>query len=107
LFADFNIVSDGDLDDSSSSDDSSSDLDSDSDSDSDSSNDDHLPIAFRYTQTVDGKNHEIIYLDDDGTSRKVMKDPENYPLRWSTPEPEVKKEPGSQDGLQEVDQGTV
>lgn len=85
------MESDGDLDDSSSFDDSSSD----SDSDSDSSDDGHLPIAFRYTQTVDGKKYEVIYLDDDGTSRKVMEDPENYPLRWSTPEVVVKSEPGS------------
>ena len=85
------MESDGNLDDSSSSDDSSSD----SDSDSNSSDDGHLPIAFRYTQTVDGKKYEVIYLDDDGTSRKVMEDPENYPLRWSTPEVVVKKELGS------------
>lgn len=103
------MESDGDLDNSGSSDESSSDSDSDSDFDSasDRSDDDHPPIAFRYTKIVEGSIHEIIYLDDDGTSRKVMENPENYPLRWSTPEVEVKKEPGSQDGLQQVDLGTL
>ncbi|RFN54528.1 hypothetical protein FIE12Z_1183 [Fusarium flagelliforme] len=104
---DFDLEADGDLDDSSSSDDSSSDSNFDSDSDSDRSDDDHLPIAFRYTQTVDGNKYEIIYLDDDGTCRKVMEDPENYPSRWSTPEVEVKKEPGSQDRLEQVDRGAL
>ncbi|RBR23743.1 uncharacterized protein FIESC28_03448 [Fusarium coffeatum] len=90
------------------SDDTSSDSDSDSnsESDSDSSDDTHLPIAFRYTQTVNGRRCEIIYLDDDGTPKKVMEDPENYPLRWRTPELEVKKEPGIQDSVQRADQGT-
>ncbi|KAF9776755.1 hypothetical protein IL306_005029 [Fusarium sp. DS 682] len=96
---------DGDQDESSS-DDTSSDSDSDSDSDSggrssDNNDDNDLPIAFRYTHTRNGRKYEIIHLDDDGTPRTVMEDPENYPLRWSTPEPEVKEEPGSQDGLQQ------
>jgi hypothetical protein len=97
LLADFELETDQ----------SSSDSDSDSDSHSDSSDNTHLPIAFRYTQTVKGRRCEIIYLDDDGQPKKVMEDPENYPLRWRTPELEVKEEPGIQDGVQRADQGTL
>ncbi|KAL6918258.1 hypothetical protein FSST1_009753 [Fusarium sambucinum] len=68
----FEIESDGDQNDSRS---------DDSISDSDTSSDDHLPIAFRYTQTMDGTKYEIIHLDVDGTCRTVMENPENYPLQ--------------------------
>ena len=88
-------------------DDTSSDSDTDSDSHSgDSSKDTRLPIALRYTHTLNGRKYEFIHLDDDGTRKTVMEDPENYPLRWKTPELQVKEEPGIQDGLQRVDQGT-
>lgn len=81
-------------------------MEPDSDHDDFSSDNEHLPIAFRYTETVNGRKYEIIHLDDDGTAREVMEDPENYPLRWRNPEPEVKREFGSQDGLQQEYQGT-
>ncbi|KAF4420251.1 hypothetical protein F53441_14395 [Fusarium austroafricanum] len=69
--------------------------------------DDDRPTALRYTHTRNGETYEVIYLDEDDEPKTIMENPENYPLQWNIPEPEVKLEPASQDALERVDEGML